>query len=332
MAKSYSIEPLELPVGLPSEQAMKVNNHNRHSYDPEMWDFEYSVHRPLQSMTDEALARRYVGVRKGLRSHLKTGRVDCPINLYHGPWYWYWYRAEHCARLEFKIRGIDPPELTDAVKGSKCPVEVSERFPIGEEVLFKYTKLKYAKNLRDFGELMVSPATSYLGAENNAAQQDDERRKSRLIPKHAAKIVTEQGEEIRPISDVTSTVSGPDYHQTSFSTVWDEAMFDEFECDSCVVIGNPTGFFNAAELAGQQGYPNWYFMHANISYFDPSYVGLNERLDAALSKDFRYAFQREYRLFWAQINAAAVPEAQLLKVDISSSKIQVFARDGSLIN
>jgi len=140
MAKSYSVEPLQLPAMKPSEWAMKVQKHNRHSYDPEIWDFEYSIHRPLQSMTVEALALRYVGVRKGLRSHLKTGRFDCPVNLNVGPWYW--YRAEHHVRLEFKMRGIDPPDLKDAVNGSECPIEISEQFPTGDEVLFKYTKLK----------------------------------------------------------------------------------------------------------------------------------------------------------------------------------------------
>jgi hypothetical protein len=51
----------------------------------------------------------------------------------------------------------------------------------------------------------------------------------------------------------------------------------------------------------------WGFHHNPVEYFDPYERIKNEYLNAGMCKDFRFAYQREYRFLWFPQNNQ-VPE------------------------
>jgi hypothetical protein len=54
----------------------------------------------------------------------------------------------------------------------------------------------------------------------------------------------------------------------------------------------------------------WFFHHNPIEYFDPYDVPRGVRVDSAMCKDFRYAYQREYRFLWFPLKGDKVEEFQ----------------------
>lgn len=329
MGKVISVTPLDLPDIFSGEEAMSNNKHNRHAYDTELWELEYAGPRYLSGAVEELLVKRYVGLLKAIISYEQSPRYDCPVNLPHGPWYW--YRLEHHVRIEFKARDLEVPQITSLPNSCAFPRPVSDKIPNGEKVLFKYTDRKWAFQLREEGKLRINPAQTYLGEANNVAQQDDELRKTAFIPGRTARITWPDGTETKPIGDIMHTVSGPEYHQTSFSTVWDDAMFREFGKDACVFVNDAPEFLRRIEAAGKSHYPGWYFMDNPIQYFDPYLRGRNEFFDNAMSKDIRYAYQREYRIFWSRMQSQQIDEAQDLELGDCRDIIEVFDSDGRVL-
>jgi hypothetical protein len=79
---------------------------------------------------------------------------------------------------------------------------------------------------------------------------------------------------------------------------WDLSLFDDFGADSCVIIKDPETFAARLKTAFASILPGWYFHHNPVEYFDPYERKRNEYFDAAMCKDFRFAYQREYRFLW----------------------------------
>lgn len=136
---------------------------------------------------------------------------------------------------------------------------------------------------------------------------------------------------MKPIGDMRVTVSGPAYHLACFSCTWNDQLFDDFEADACAVITNPDEFVSRLEIAGKSVFQNWYFHHNPVQYFDPYFRLKNEYLDAAASKDFRLAYQIEYRILWAQIDAAPLSGAQFVNIGPAQDIIEAYDRAGNKI-
>ena len=75
-------------------------------------------------------------------------------------------------------------------------------------------------------------------------------------------------------------------------------MFEAFGADTCVVIRRPDVFAQRLDNAAKAQLEGWYFHHNPIEYFDPYEISKNQYLNARMCKDFRFAYQREYRLLW----------------------------------
>ena len=84
---------------------------------------------------------------------------------------------------------------------------------------------------------------------------------------------------------------------------WHSDLFAAFSgSDSCLVVRNTETFFSRLEIAGNKVLPNWYFHHNPVEYFDPYERMKDERINPAMSKDFKFAYQREYRFLWFSSN------------------------------
>jgi len=81
---------------------------------------------------------------------------------------------------------------------------------------------------------------------------------------------------------------------------WDRELFNDFDdVDACLVIKDVEHFAYRIENAASTQLPGWFFHHNPVEYFDPYEMGLDKHIDAGMYKDFRFAYQREYRFIWA---------------------------------
>lgn len=291
---------------------MRSWGQNEHCYHPDMWDLEYVPYRYLSGMSDEDLQNRYHHIVRNMRSYTGPERDVIPIKSYQSSWYW--YRKEYQTRLEFALRESEPPTLTHQPPITVTSGPAYPKIPNGTEVIFRYGKRKYMQQMVEQGKVRFSPAESYEGEENNAARKDDELQKHSFMAGRYTTITHESGRQIKLIGDIRRTVGGPGYHLVCFSCVWDVQLFDDFQADTCVAVTDPGEFARRLEAAGRAIFPGWYFLDCPVQYFDPYERMKNEFFNSAMSKDFRFAYQNEFRILWSQMSAGPINGFQFVDI------------------
>jgi hypothetical protein len=299
------IQSLLLPTVLPRTDAMKLWGHNETAYEPEFWEFQYRVHRYLGRVSDDALRARYDALVRNIQSIVSNDRNVIPVISFLSSWYW--YRKEHQTRFEFFLRNLPlhrPLPVITQHDLSSAPAR--PRGPKAGDVLFRYGERKWLQGLLDFGRLRMKSAEEYALMEKDPARQDDERVKHSYSPGEYVTITMPDGRQVRPTSDLKYGASGTDYFLYCVSMDWDPHLFDDFlGTDCCVVIKSPDEFARRLERAAANLLPGWYFHHCPIEYFDTHERRSKERIDNAMSKDFRFAYQREYRFLFAGFGKVA---------------------------
>jgi hypothetical protein len=294
------LETLKLPGALPSANAMKSWGHSSHSYEPEVWEFEYKVRRFLGRVSDEAVRARYDAIVRNMQAIVEEDRNVIPINSFLSSWYW--YRKEHQTRYEFQLRALSlerPLPVLNASPRDTGPAR--PRGPNAADVLFRYGMLGHLEDLLGRGSLRIKAAREYALMELDPARKDDEVSKHSFSPGDYTRVTREDGRPIKVIGDVKHSVTGADYFAYCVSGDWDAGLFDDFGVDCCAVIHNPDEFARRMEIAAKQQLPGWYFHHNPVHYFDPYEPGVNEHIDNAMAKDFRFAYQKEYRFLLASL-------------------------------
>jgi hypothetical protein len=299
------IPSLDLPKTLPNSDAIKSFGDNAHSYEPELWEFEYKVYRYLERVTDESLLERYKGIIRNMKALVSQERNFIPIKDFLSSWYW--FRKEHQTRLEFALRGLSiPPELNDGltfyVGTDNAPIR--PKHPNSADVLFRYDKKTHITNLAQKGEVRLRPASGFKDLEGDKARHDEECSKIAFLPGNHTRITTSAGVEIPIIGDVEHKVSTFNYYVFCMACDWDKQLFTDFEADACIVIKDTEQFASSIESAAANQLAGWRFHHNPVQYFDPYERQKNEYFDASMSKDFRFAYQREYRFLWAPQNGS----------------------------
>jgi hypothetical protein len=330
--KIPTIDRLALPARLPASEAMKSFNQNEHDYHPDMWELQYVAYRRLGRLSDDELRDRYCSIVRNLRLLVSPGYDFIPIISFHSSWYW--YRKEHQTRLEFALRGQEAPitlhDLEETISDVVAPVH--PKFPNGTEVIFRYGKRTYMREMVDHGRIRFSPAQSYDDKENNEARRDEELAKHAYTPGQYVTLTHESGKPINLIGDIKHTVEEPTYHLVCFSCMWHRNLFEEFEADTCVIVSNPSEFAKRLQAAGQSVFPGWYFLDCPVEYFDPYEHVKNEYFSSAMSKDFRFAYQREYRILWSQMEADPVEGHQFVDIGPATDIMKIYDIDGTEVS
>jgi hypothetical protein len=183
----------------------------------------------------------------------------------------------------------------------------------------KYGKFAHLEKLLQ-GTFRVAVASTYKDSKLTSAQQDDENRKSSLMPPTTRiGIPTPTGMHYaEPIGRVTRTTEiRQDYYMTAFTFCADavEPKFAaEFAADARLLIHDQAAFGTRVCNAAQIARPKWIAFFAPTHYFDPE----NGHPDYLSSdppemrytlpwrlKDNGYAWQREWRFIW-------LPDAELV--------------------
>src|SRR5262249_12464091 len=153
--------------------------------------------------------------------------------------------------------------------------------------------------------LRVSAASVYAALENDPARRDNELVKDSYSPGEYVTVTFPDGRKVKPIGDLKTSVTGTDYFVYCVANDWDPDLFADFQAEACVVIRHPDEFAHRLKAAATTLH-DWYFHYNPVEYFDTHERLQHERIDNAMSKDFRFAYQRETRFLWAGLGRPAV--------------------------
>lgn len=308
------LKPLPAPRTLPIKSALMSFNQDSSAYEPEFWEFEYEGTPYLQNISLPELMQRYVDLARNFTHIVSSDRYVIPNKTFLSSWYW--HRKEHQTRLEIHRRKQNLPialprvvAQEDFSDGPRRP-----RHPNSGDILYRYTNQKWANTLFSSGAARLSSASYYSRLEGDDARRDNELSKTTSLFGPAARVSTADGRTIPVIGDITVNHEGPEYYMYCVAGDWDKRLFDEFGVDRCVVVTNPEDFAKRLQVAASAKLSGWHFHHNPVQYFDPHESALNGYVNHAMAKDFRYAYQREYRFVWLRLSA---PESNGEHLDIS---------------
>jgi hypothetical protein len=325
------IRPISLPTTLPHPDAIRSHEHNRHAYEPDFWEFQYESYRYLRELTDAELILRYLSIFRNMQALVNRERHVIPITMFLSSWYW--YRKEHQTRYEFALRKLDPPRDPPHSCGDVSIIAGPgrPRFPNGLDALFRYGKLEHLLSMVKCGTVRISPADDFTNLEEDEARKDDELNKHCFLPRSYSRVTTIDGRNIPLNGDIKRTVSQPNYFMFCTSCDWDTSLFESFEANACAVIRKPLELSMRMKLASKSKLADWYFHDNPVVYFDP-YENLIEGrvFDAATCKDFRFAYQQEYRFIWVGGELRAT-EPIYLNVGPLEDISEIYQQDGSRI-
>lgn len=308
------IDRLDLPLSLPKPETLKSWGQTEYTYLPDIWELEYVPHRYLRRVEPQALADRYESIVTNMYALVRPERDAIPINSFHSSWYW--HRKEHITRLEFALRDLPLPRKPPVGLIDSTPISspIKHGFPDGKDVIFRYSEMEFLADFVRHGRIRIVPATNYNNETYNDARRDEEASKHAYWAGDYTKITMQDGREIPIIGDVQRTVTSADYSLISFSCDWDPDLFGHFG-DTCAVVHNTAEFTKIVGDATRDAFPGWYFHDNPVQYFDPYEMTKDEYFSSSMCKDFRFAYQREYRLLWANHSGGA-PVNDMISVDI----------------
>jgi len=304
IGKLPCLDRLPLPGVLPDPRALAPHKESATNYDPESWEVEYVAHRYLGRLDEPTLRTRYDNILRNMQAIVSSDRHVIPIRSFLSSWYW--YRKEHQTRAEFSMRGLPLHRGLPIIATrdlSAAPARPGG--PNKGDVLFRYGKRKRLKEMVEFGRLRITAARDYALIENDPARHDDELVKHRYSPGEYVTITLPDGSTSKPIGDLRTSVSGTDYFVYCVANDWDPDLFADFKAEACAVIRNPEEFARRMKTAASTLH-DWYFHYNPVEYFDTHERWQHEHIDNAMSKDFRFAYQRETRFLWAGMGRPAI--------------------------
>lgn len=97
---------------------------------------------------------------------------------------------------------------------------------------------------------------------------------------------------------IVREVTSSDFFVFCMTTEPSRDAMEEFECDICIEIADPTSFIKALtrKVKSKTGDLAW---HGHVTYMRKDYPYMKETgLHPACTKDERYMYQKEYRAIW----------------------------------
>lgn len=315
------IERCPLPP-LPPPEVVNSNGYNDVRYEPDFWVLEYVPSRWLERVGDAELVTRYRNMVRNRRTFV--GPICDAMPIYDCRSSWYWLRRDFITRLEFAMRGLELPVVPEVGTPLGSPPQVPH-----PNVLYRFGQREHMLELAS-GKVRFSPAKSYQDIENDEARQDEETAKHAYSAGQHVRVILPGGQEAPIIGNMKTSVSGPGYHMACFAREWDAQFLQAFG-DTCVVVHDIDEFARRAGNAGRKVFPGWYWMDTDVEYFDPYERPSGHKLRTAISKNFLFAYQREYRFFWDQWNAGPIDGVQYVDIGFCADIMSVHDRDGSAI-
>jgi hypothetical protein len=269
--------------------------HSDMHYAPLMWEMAYQATPYLKRSSNDEVRERYESIVRNLESLVDDSRHRIPISSFLSSWYW--YKKEYECRFELHQRKlpvpIDPHAIVPGRWRLNAPVRAARRN--SGAVLFRFTYETKARDLVDRGSMRLRRADDYAKGALTDPRTDIEREKSALLAGERIRVSTIDGRSIPVKGNLRRTVAFPTYYLASFACDYCSLMLTEFKYDSYVLILDGEEFCRRFEAAATRQAASYIAHHNPIEYFDPFDHTLDSDIDPAMSKEFRFAWQAEYR-------------------------------------
>ena len=278
----------------------------------ELWRLQYRQRRYLKQANEDALSQRLKDVIANLTTLTPDGKIGVlPTDSDGVPWMTLFTHLHE----EYLLRGQQlPPRAglhipTPTAPGEPPPSAALNGMllPRPRQALVKLGKRAYMQDLFERGRIRLVPASSYSDPSLNHAIRDDELKLDRVMPGSETTITfwdeeTSMPQRVKPIGDVTSTVSlATDYYVYCMTHNLSYRLFDDFEADACVIIRDPKAFYSRFQGAVQAKLSGWLDWNRPVQYIDP-YLHNERDVNLIFSKHFRHWYQQEYRFAWIPEN------------------------------
>lgn len=277
-------------------------------HDTELWAFDYDAFSYLERVSNEDLHIRYKEIVNNV-DHLVCSLRDTLPARDHIRSSWWWLKIKFQTECEYLRRGMALPKTKGVLSGPERPVPYTPSAPNECNFVVRYGEAKWLMPMLREGIIRISPASRYIGEvlEIDDARHADELKNHRYVPGNRVRMThVRTGQAIPIIGNLKRTIRmAVDYYVLCFSQEFDYRLFSAFKndqgetADACLVINNVDKFARRLDVAMQERFSNWNFYWNRMFYFDPYYnVPGKTAPTPGAYKDFKYAYQREYRFLW----------------------------------
>ncbi len=275
----------------------------------ESWNMHYYSDPYLQHLTQDEFNERFGDVQNNLLTLTENRQIGfIPMDELGD----YWSAAFSHIIAESGLRGgfrgnwkekLDIPDY-DWVGIDKVTAVVNKLNLQKGKFLVKYGAEKWMQAAFEKGEIRIAAAGSYNDSSLNRAIRDDELELS-IKPyfRTAKNVDLEQSENdlknpIPSQGDGIEILRSPtNYYVYCLGSEFSLRMFPDFEADACLIVTKPQIFIERLVSGVLEQIPDWTGFGVGVKYIDPVNV-TNDEIDIFYSKNFKYAYQKEYRLIW----------------------------------
>jgi hypothetical protein len=285
----------------------------------ESWNMTYYSDPYLDHLTSDEINERFRNIMDKIWTLTKDAKIGFNADSY-------WSEAFSHVITQSGLRGgfygnylgdLMPPDY-DWIGIDKVS-KIFKQLNLREgSFLVKYSKMEFLKSTFENGEIRISPASSYSDSSLNRAIKDNELklsirprpRKTQLLERFSGDLKN----PVQPIGNVIETITAPsNYYVYCMASEFSLRLFPDFGADGCLIITKPEIFIRKLFLAVREWLPSWEAFGVGVNYIDPVNT-TKEDIDIFYSKDFKYTYQKEYRLIWKS------PEP-VMKLDYINVKI-----------
>lgn len=274
----------------------------------------------LKDTKDIELAERFNDISLNLSTLTHEGKIGVVMSSSNID---FWTEKITHVFEEYSRRGGIPPEL---LKENGIPKPTYPVVPNGSKILkgkpfptpphaIKFGEKKHIEEMYNRGKIRISPASLYKDPSLNHAINDNELKRLCIGQKDGTTLrvlnqdTGEPGEEIELIGDFEiSTNSTTNYYAFCTCAKYDYRLIDDFGYDAMVIISDGDEFRDRLYKAMKSKLGEEY-MEADdiVKYYDP-YNANPDKISLFFSKNFKYAYQSEYRFIW-------VPEKDIMELE-----------------
>lgn len=187
-------------------------------------------------------------------------------------------------------------------------------------VLYKYIPSRFVDSFCDEGNILFRNLTYFKKIEDGDVRGDHLEGTHRDFGKNGAGIditINKNGKKLKGDYFDNSIETDDKTFIFCLSNIYDEKLFDEFECDACIKITNTKEFISLCErkLLVSTG------KHSKLHYNNIKYYELNEDMSEYIKipimipilKREKYRIQDEFRLYFAVDNAFKIKKSITIK-------------------
>jgi hypothetical protein len=273
----------------------------------EYWDMKYYSDPYLRDLSTEEFNERHAIVMNNMLTLTEERQLGIVPMDTEGD---YWATAYAHILAESRLRGgfqgkslknLSHPDF-NWVGIDKVSQVVQQLNLQKGKFLVKYGKEEHIKDAFEKGKIRISPANYYNDSSLNRAIQDDELKLSiRLRHKKNEALERFPNDLQNPVPSVGSVIkvleAPTNYYVYCMASEFSLRLFPDFEADACLIIRNPEIFINHLRNAVLEQLPGWASFAEGVKYIDPVNTTESE-VDIFYAKDFKYTYQKEYRVFW----------------------------------